>query len=114
MLSPELDRIIYASPAFETIWGIAARGLEGAAKNAILGLVDPRDREAVGAAFTRLKAQETEFEHRLCGAGGKVRWVRSRTFPVRTGGGALEKIIAVSEDVTERKELELQLRWKAT
>jgi PAS domain S-box-containing protein len=109
VLSPQLDRIEYTSPAFEVIWGRSIESLKSrAASESILGLVHPADREAVARAFERMKREETEIEHRVIDAGGKTRWVRSRSVPVKADGD-VARVIVASEDVTERKELQRQL-----
>jgi PAS domain S-box-containing protein len=110
VLSPGLDRIEYASPAFEVIWGCPAdRFRAGAVLEAILDLVPAADREAVARSFQKMKTSETEMEHRILRPGGAVRWVRSRSVPVRTDAHTVARVIVASEDVTERKELQLQL-----
>ena len=53
---------------------------------------------------------ETEIEHRVVGSKEAVRWVRSRTYPERDEQSKLVRVIAVSEDVTRRKELEEQVK----
>jgi PAS domain S-box-containing protein len=112
VLSPGLDRIEYTSPAFEVIWGRSADSLPaGPASDAILSLVHPSDRPGVVRAFEKMKREETEIEHRLLDRSGKVRWVRSRSVPVRAEN-AVVRVIVASEDVTERKELQLRLDAK--
>ena len=104
-LSPDLDRILFASTAFKAIWGRPdeqfPKGIES-----VLEVVHPGDRTRVSRAFEQAKSEETETEHRVLDAGERLRWVRTRTFPAKEGG----RVIAVSEDVTERKELEMQIQ----
>ncbi|MBI3854400.1 MAG: sigma 54-interacting transcriptional regulator [Planctomycetes bacterium] len=110
VLSPELDRIEYTSPAFQVIWGCSAESFKsGPVSEGILDLVHPADRELVARAFQKMKREETEIEHRVIGAGGRERWVRSRSVPVKSQGAGVARVIVVSEDVTERKQLQLQL-----
>jgi two-component system response regulator AtoC len=110
VLSPELDRIEYTSPAFEVIWGRSIESFpRSSASEAILGLVHPADREGVARAFQKMKREEMEIEHRILRPDGKIRWVRSRSVPVKTQSAGVARVIVASEDVTERKELQLQL-----
>jgi PAS domain S-box-containing protein len=109
VLGPALDRIAYASPAFESIWGRPIDALRHSPA-AILEVVHPLDRERVSRLFERMRSEETEIEHRVVRPGGGVRWVRSRTFPVRNAEKSVVRVIAVTEDVTERKELEVQIQ----
>ncbi len=109
VLSPSLDRILYASPAFEAIWGVAAESL-GSGPASLLEAIHPADRESVLQAFERMKEAEVEIEHRIAAHQGAVRWVRSRTFPVRNERREVVRVIAVSEDATRRKELEEQVQ----
>jgi PAS domain S-box-containing protein len=110
VVGPTLDRILYASPAFRTIWGRPPEELDGPLPAALLHLVHPQDRDRVARALERTRSEETEIEHRVAGPAGAPRWVRTRTFPVRGERNDVVRVIAVSEDVTERKELEMRIQ----
>jgi PAS domain S-box-containing protein len=50
----------------------------------------------------------TEF--RIIKPDGQVRWIRDRNFPVLDAAGEIFRIAGVSEDITEQKQSELELR----
>lgn len=79
-----------------------------------LQCVHPDDRAAVGDAWAAAMAGDPyDIEHRIL-AGGAVRWVRERAeIAFDADGRALEGIGTV-QDITERKEAELQLRLAAS
>jgi two-component system response regulator HydG len=103
-LAPELDRILFASPAFRSVWGRPAAEFPKGIPS-LLQVVHGSDRARAARAFESAGTRETEVEHRVLDEGDRVRWVRTRTWPARDGG----RVIAVSEDVTERKELQMQI-----
>jgi PAS domain S-box-containing protein len=107
-LSPSLDRILFDSPAFQSVWGRAAEEFPEGAES-LLKIVHAADRARVASAFQRAKSDEMEIEHRVLDRDDRIRWVRTRTFPVRDGKKDPVRVIAVSEDVTERKELLMQI-----
>jgi PAS domain S-box-containing protein len=102
-LSPELDRILYASPAFERILGSA---VTGPLPEALLARVPPEDRDLVARAFAKMTAAENDFEHRVLLPDGTSRWVRTRTVPVFNEKKEIVRVVATTEDVTHKKELE--------
>ncbi|MBV9997570.1 MAG: response regulator [Verrucomicrobia bacterium] len=108
MTDPATKRLLYVSPAYEAIWG-RARANFYAAPQSRLEAVHPEDRERV----RRLESTYDE-EYRIVRPDGTVRWVRDRAFPVRDAAGRLIRIAGVAEDVTGRRELELQLRHAQT
>jgi two-component system, cell cycle sensor histidine kinase and response regulator CckA len=107
----ELRSIIYVSPAYEMVWGRPCKDLY-ASPNSWLEAVHPYDRPQVLEALeARAKTDlPYELEHRILRPDGAVRWISNRAFPVRDAAGHLIRIAGVAEDVTERRQLEMQLR----
>src|SRR6185437_44084 len=52
----------------------------------------------------------TDAEYRIVRPDGAVRWVRGRAYPIRDAAGELCRIVGTIEDITERRQLEEQLR----
>ena len=50
-----------------------------------------------------------ELEYRIVRPDGTVRWIRDRAFPVHDAAGRLIRVAGVAEDVTERRQLAMQL-----
>lgn len=104
------NQMLYVSPAYESIWGRTCEAIY-AAPDRWLEAVHPEDRERVRqAALTRQAEGVYDEEYRIIRPDGSLRWVRDRAFPVRDAAGRVIRIAGVAEDVTERRDLEMQLR----
>ncbi|CAM9871636.1 unnamed protein product, partial [Phaeothamnion confervicola] len=78
-------------------------------------LIHPDDRERYETACERTIATgETHFcEFRIVGREGQARWIAARGKVVRAADGSPERVIGVSQDVTERKRQEEEVRYLA-
>ncbi len=99
---PGRSRPVYVSPAYERIWG---RSLESIYADLLswMEAVHPDDRGRVSTAIEA--ARETgkfEEEYRIIRPDGDVRWVSSRSIPVRDETGELKWVIGIARDITER------------
>jgi len=110
LADPAFDQVVYASPAYEGIWGRTCESLYASPKDWI-DAIHPDDRERVVAAVAEKQADGAyDEEYRIVRPDGTLRWIRDRGFPVRDAAGAVFRIAGVAEDVTERRQLELQLQ----
>ncbi len=98
-------RMLYVSPAFERVWGVAARELYSQPSRWV-DAVHPDDRVAVDQAASRKAEGGYELEFRIVRPDESVRWIRDRAFPVRNRDGVVYRIVGVAEDITERRRLE--------
>ncbi len=75
-------------------------------------LIHPADRARVAAAMDRSRRSGTfeDFEHRSRAAGERPRWVLCKGTLVHDADGRLVKVLGGCFDVTDRRELEEQLR----
>jgi PAS domain S-box-containing protein len=96
-------QFLYASPAFEEIWGRSCEELQR----------DPRlFEEAVHdedkACFLDFWTDPdiVEAQYRIVRPDGSVRWVRSRYFPVPDEQGRIYRVAGITEDVTETRAME--------
>ncbi len=106
---PKSHKVIYVSPAYEQIWGHTSENLY-ADFMGWLKAIHPLDRERVEAAsFEKQFAGEFDEEYRIVQPDGTIRWVRDRGFPVRDESGEIHRIAGIAEDITERKQSELEL-----
>ncbi|MCA1564274.1 MAG: PAS domain S-box protein [Acidobacteria bacterium] len=103
-------RVVYANPAYETMWGETRENLykdEGA----FFAILHPDDRERMIDVLRRQRAgARTEAEYRIVRRDGTVRWIHDRGFPVRDAQGTVLRIVGIAEDVTQRKAAEKALR----
>jgi diguanylate cyclase (GGDEF)-like protein/PAS domain S-box-containing protein len=92
--------------------GILMRGVkeEGEVQGSFyLDAVSAEDRERIGDLLVRAYAGETShFEFKAHGAGGKI--FKSCFVPIKNKQGGIEKLMGITEDITERKRAEEQVR----
>jgi len=107
---PAKTRMLYVSPAYEKIWGRTCASLYESAR-AWLEAIHPDDRERVRlAAETQQTSGGYDETYRILRPDGAVRWIRDVAFPVRNESGDVVRIVGVARDITERRQLEEQLR----
>ena len=105
----ENERFFYVSPAYNAIWGRSAAGLY-AEPGVWMETVHPDDRERVRRAFLGQVTGTWDEPYRITRPDGSVRWIRTRTYPVRDATGSVYRLAGVSRDVTAYHHLEEQLR----
>ena len=108
MTDPDKQRLLYVSPAYEKIWGRSCASVY-ANPDSWLEAIHPDDRERVRHAALSRHAQ-TEFDdtYRVLRPDGELRWIHARTFPVRSAGGKVSRVVGTAEDITDRRKLEEQ------
>lgn len=107
---PAKNRVLYVSPAYEKIWGRTCASLYESARP-WLEAIHPDDRERVRlAAETQQTSGGYDETYRILRPDGAVRWIRDVAFPVRNESGDVVRIVGVARDITERRQLEEQLR----
>ncbi|MFN2377507.1 MAG: response regulator [Candidatus Binatia bacterium] len=110
MSDPDRAKVLYVSPAYERVWG---RSCASAVDEfySWFDAIHPDDREAVRElTSSRRTVGQYEHEYRIVRPDGSLRWVRERAFPVREDDGVVRRIAGVTEDITERKEIEQSRR----
>jgi PAS domain S-box-containing protein len=109
MRDPESERMLYVSPAYETIWKRNCRELYQS-PDAWLASIHPEDRQQVLQAMGVQQASgEYNQKYRIVRPDGTLRWIRDRTFPIRDGSGKVIRIVGIAEDITEQHQLESQI-----
>lgn len=108
------DEMLYINKAYETVWGRSRESLYQAPWS-FADSLHPEDRERVLAAFEVEKADPGTFDQqfRILHMDGTVRWIHSRTFPIRDETGRIIRTSGVAEDITLRKAAEIALRQEA-
>ena len=100
--------VLYASPSVERIFGLDRSAFERDPM-ALQRLIHPDDRAAVVTSRDAMSSA-TDFEFRIIRPDGETRWIRTRAEPVLVRRGVATRIAAVSEDVTQERELRDALR----
>lgn len=110
MTSSDRTEILYVSSAFELVWGYSCQDLY-AKPNLWLEAIHPEDRERAIAAHQRsLQGEQSACEYRLGQKEESIRWIWERAFPIRNEAGTIYRIAGIAEDITERKQAELEIQ----
>lgn len=104
------DQLTYISPAYERLWGLNPQELYES-QRAWVNCIHPDDRELTDRAFQeKAAAGQFDREYRIVLPNGSVRWVRDRCFPLQDETGAIYRFTGIAEDITDRKQTEIQLQ----
>jgi two-component system, cell cycle sensor histidine kinase and response regulator CckA len=106
---PGTGEVLFVSPAYETIWGRTCESLLEQ-PDSLFDAIHPDDRLRVLDTFKAESTEPSELEYRIVRPDDSERWIRGRTFPVRDAAGLVVRIAGVAEDVTEKRQWEIQLR----
>jgi PAS domain S-box-containing protein len=108
MLDAGKNELLYVSPAFDRIWGRDSKMLEPRVN--LLDTVHPEDRDRIRAFLERNIRQACEETYRIVRPDGAVRWIYDRSFPILSQDGKPYRVAGIAADITDRRELEEQLR----
>lgn len=101
---------VYVSPAYETIWGRSRQSLLDR-PDSWLEAIHPDDCDRVRAKLEpQCQGEFSDIEYRIVRPDGSVRWIWDWGFPIRDESGQIYHFGGIAEDITERKQSELQLR----
>ena len=107
---PSKSRMLYISPAYEKIWRRTCQSLYDEPAS-WLDAIHPDDRPRVlRSARTKQASGAYDEEYRILRPDGQERWIRDRAFPVQSPSGEVQRIVGLARDITERRQLEEQLR----
>jgi len=109
MSDPENTRVIYVSPAYETVWGRSRETLY-ASPASWIEAIHPDDKERI--MQTRANPASTDLRdntYRIVRPDSSVRWIRDRGFPVRDEVGRAVRFAGIAEDITEQKSIEQEM-----
>ncbi len=102
-------RVLYVSPAYETVWGESCARLYET-PDAWRDALHPDDRERIARSHTeRIVTGRHDLEYRIVRQDGSVRWISDRAFPIHDAAGQLQRIAGVASDITARKKAEQRI-----
>ncbi len=105
--------IYYVSPAYQEVWGRTCRSLYEEPSSFFESVYD-EDREKVKGFMSGELDCETagsnELEYRIVRPDGQMRWVWTRSFPVKDFYGRTIRYAGITADITERKQMEEELQ----
>ncbi len=102
-------RVVYATPAFEHIWGRTFESLYASAPG-WLPWVHGEDREQVAEAMKHGTTPDVGVVYRIVRPDGTQRWVRDHVSAVRAEDGHVVQHVGTTEDITEQKKPEEQVQ----
>jgi PAS domain S-box-containing protein len=106
------NEMIYISPGYEKIWGLPTDSLSCNATSWI-DSVHPDDRAQVMADITAKSPPDEGnpafHEYRILSPNGQERWISTRVYPVYDSTGKVYRIAGLCEDITARKQTEMDL-----
>jgi len=93
------------------IFGVPLGQFTGTSE-AFFAFVHSEDRDAVRRTVDAARAGTAQYdiEHRIVRTDGTVRWVHERADVLRDSSGAAMRMVGTAQDITDRRQLEDQLR----
>jgi diguanylate cyclase (GGDEF)-like protein/PAS domain S-box-containing protein len=101
-------RILEANHTLEELAGYPPAGLNGRLLSDLLERTDVRTQEQF-AALVDGRAERCDLEHRLVRSDGSPMWSRTVMKAIHDGEGTAEQVVAMVEDISDRKRLEEDL-----
>ncbi len=105
----DLSRLIYISPAYEQIWGRSCASLYENPMS-FLEAIHPDDRATVFNTIQQHCLTGFSHEYRLLHDDGTISWIWERGFSVHDDSGTPYRLVGISQDITDRKQAEEQLK----
>jgi PAS domain S-box-containing protein len=98
------ERVLYVSPAYESLWGRSCQSLYADAHSWLDG-VHPDDRDIAFAILDEQKGKGDRFavEYRLLRPDGSTRWICDRGFVIRDETGRTCCLASIASDITGKK-----------
>jgi PAS domain S-box-containing protein len=105
--TPEINKTIYVSPAYETLWGRSCESLYDSPRS-FIDAIHPEDRDRVVDVLNQHRGQGTPWSviYRIIRPDGSLRWIADRGFPIRDDRGNLYMNTGVATDITAQKKAE--------
>ena len=110
MTTPDMREMIYVSPAYQEVWGRAAKSLYQNPTEWAEAIV-PEDRSRVFEVCHELASSRPSYdiEYRIQRPDGTIRCIRDRGVQVLDDQGQVYRTAGVASDITERKQAEANL-----
>ncbi len=107
--SPDAQKLLYINPAYKTVYGRSIESLQRDPDSFINSIIE-EDRGAIIEAMNRyMESEDFDKEFRIMRPDGEIRWLSSRSMPVRNEKGEITGHTGVAMDITDKKTFELEL-----
>jgi PAS domain S-box-containing protein len=107
--TPDFGETLWATPSAEQVWGLPLAEMFRR-PTFFLDMVHPEDRRRVEGA---VETGRPGLEYRIVRGDGEVRWLRTLTSPIRDEEGLVERVMGITEDVTDRRRHDEELLFLA-
>ncbi|MES2309860.1 MAG: response regulator [Verrucomicrobiota bacterium] len=106
IMNPHEKRMIYVSPAYDSIWGRPRESLYESMEHWFypIHLEDISSVKAFAQRSQRDGIHHVEF--RITRPDGQERWIHNKAFPVFTESKTIDRIVGVASDITDQKLLD--------
>lgn len=111
--TPDWEKILYISPAYEQIWEHTCESLYEDANTWWQNVLEEDLPKLQAALKVKIEGDlsDPHFpEYRIQRSDGKIRWISARSFPIYDEQGIVIRIAGIAEDITERKQIENAIR----
>lgn len=112
VVTPDWKQVLYVSPAYENIWQRSVESLY-AAPGSWLSSVISEDRQQLLDYIAELRGGDCSNivfpMFRIERRDGTIRWISVKGFPTYDDEGDLSSVTGIAEDVTVRKQYEIEL-----
>jgi two-component system cell cycle sensor histidine kinase/response regulator CckA len=105
---PRARRVLYVSPAWETIWGLPRQALLDD-PSVLLASVHPDDRERFGRSMRTSHEETFDQTFRIVRPDGSIAWIHDRGYPIRDTDGSIARVVGLATDITAERALEERL-----
>ncbi len=110
MTDARTGHMLYVSPGYAEVWGKSCQSLYEQPQS-WLERIHADDRNAAAEHLQRQQSGVyTDWEFRIERPDGSTRWLRNRSFPIHNHAGEMSHVAGLMEDITERKNAEVELR----
>jgi PAS domain S-box-containing protein len=99
------DRIIYVSPAFNSLWGRSPEDLY-TDPTILIESVHPEDRVQVLTAKPYKESDPVNLTYRILQADGNLRWIFTRSFIIHIPSRESNYLFCIAQDITDQKHVE--------
>ena len=103
------EKMVYVSDSYERLWDHPMEPLFEDLDR-FLDTVHPEDYDRIAEVLAEEGWKGFNEEYRIQRMDGEVRWMHTRSFPIRDEAGAVYRIAGLSTDVTNRKRLEDEMK----
>lgn len=112
-ISAKTRELLYINPAVQKVYGHAISEFFNNS-NLWLEVVHPEDRQQFAIFYQNLvDVDQTRLEYRIFRSDGEVRWLSLRRQVIYDKKGVANRIDGIIEDITQRKQTEMQLMHDA-